>query len=201
MIKRICLKNGLNLKVIKYKIIFITYYYIMADIEYSLDDLKDFMSMGNKWAEQMYKEKKEYLDGLNKSKKEDNITKTNIDLSKIPKDILINAHNQLMNKGVPENMRYYTTNMSKATKDKVLEHIKKQKYSMKEFENIARELHNSKKDENKKGLLIRKQTAKEIEEMNKPKLNIDAFIKDKQKEIDEGLNKRKSKPTHKLVIL
>jgi len=127
----------------------------------------------------------------------DNITKTNIDLSKIPKDILINAHNQLMNKGVPENMRYYTTNMSKATKDKVLEHIKKQKYSMKEFENIARELHNSKKDENKKGLLIRKQTAKEIEEMNKPKLNIDAFIKDKQKEIDEGLNKRKSKPTHK----
>lgn len=117
----------------------------------------------------------------------------NIDLSKIPKDILINAHNQLMNKGVPENQRYYTSNISKATKDKVIEHIKKQKYSMDEFENLVNELYTNKKEENKKGLAKRKQNAKDIDEMNKPKNNIDIFINDKQKEIDEGLEKRKNK--------
>lgn len=133
-----------------------------------------------------------FLEGYKDYKNTEDEEKS-VDLSKIPKDVLINAHIQLLNKGVPENQRYYTSNIGKASKDKVLEHIKKQKYSMKEFEKLVNELFTNKKEENKKGLAKRKQTAKEIEEMNKSNFNINMFISDKQKEIDEGLKKRKNK--------
>lgn len=116
--------------------------------------------------------------------------KPNIDLSKYPKDILINSHSQIMNKGLPPNKMYVAKNISSATKDKIIEFIKKQKYSMNEFKKIADELYDNKKADNKKGLIKRKQTAKEIEEMEKENRNkkaIDMFIEDKQKELDERM--------------
>lgn len=121
----------------------------------------------------------------------------NIDLTKLPKDILINTHSQIMNKGLPPNKMYVAKNISSATKDKIIEFIKKQKYSMNEFMKIADELYNNKKAENKKGLIKRKQTAKEIKEMeeeNRNKIVVDRFIEDKQKELDERMKIKPVKP-------
>lgn len=73
-----------------------------------------------------------------------------VDLSKIPKDIIIMVHNELMNRGLPENQIMRTTNITKVTKNKLLNHIKKQNYSMDEFNNLTIQYYEEKKMNSKK---------------------------------------------------